>query len=368
MQYKLYRDGLKLSRLGMGVMRLPVLNGDDSKIDYSEAKKIIDQCMKSGINYYDTAYIYHEGKSEEFIGRALAEYPRNSYYIADKYYLPANPNYKDQFSQQLERLQMNYIDFYLLHGLQDNFMDEILNNGCISYFDALKKQGKIKYLGFSYHGSMSKLPEVLEAYQWDFAQIQINYYDWYFGDAKALYDILGDKEIPIIVMEPVYGGLLANLKGESGDILKEISPDRSQASWAMRWVKDLDNVQVVLSGMSDANQIQDNLNTFDDETPLTEEEHEQIKKVAKIQNSLVDVGCTDCKYCCSYCPEELDIPGLLKAYNESKIGGEWRLAGLEALPKDKLPSACSKCYLCIKHCPQKINIPEHMEKLAKILK
>ncbi|MGP8313096.1 aldo/keto reductase [Enterocloster aldenensis] len=368
MKYKTYRNGQKLSCLGMGNMRLPVINKDDSQIDFAKAKAMIDRCMESGINYYDTAFIYHGGKSEEFLGKALAEYPRESYCVADKFNMLANPDYKAQFAEQLTRLQMDYIDFYLLHGVQDAFVEGILQSGCIEYFDEMKKQGKIRAFGFSYHGSPAMLHKMLEAHSWDFVQIQLNYYDWYFGDAKELYEILEQANIPVMVMEPVHGGLLANLTEKAAGVLKKAAPEQSLASWAMRWVMDLENVQVVSSGMSDLSQLEDNLDTFGEIRPLTAEEQELIKTAAVIQHEAVAVACTACRYCCPNCPQGLDIPVLLKAYNEAKIGGAWRLSGLMVLPKDKLPSACVGCGACTEHCPQSFEIPRYMDEMKEMLK
>ncbi len=368
MQYKAYKDDIRLSRLGMGAMRLPVNAGDDSDIDYEIAKKIIDYCMSNGINYYDTAYIYHGGRSEEFMGKALAKYPRDSFYIADKFNLQADSDYRAQFAKQLERLKMEYIDFYLLHGIQDNFINEILESGCISYFDTLKKQEKIRYFGFSYHGSPEKLSEILQLYTWDFVQIQLNYYDWYFGDARKLYEILTEAGIPVMVMEPVHGGLLANLTKEAGAVLKSEEPDLSLASWAMRWVKNLDNVQVVLSGMSDRTQVSDNVKTFSEDRALTEKDYGNIEKAARMQHAAVALACTACRYCCAGCPAGLEIPLLLKAYNEAKLGGAWRLAGLDALPEERKPAACVGCGSCSRHCPQGFDIPKYMKEMKIMMK
>lgn len=235
MQYKDYRDNIKLSRLGMGVMRLPVKDGNDALIDYERAKHLIDLCMEQGINYYDTAYIYHGGKSEEFLGKALAEYPRDSFYVTDKYNFQAEPDYRKQFGEQLVRLGMERIDFYLLHGIQDHFAEAMVRNGCIAYFDEQKRQGKIRYLGFSFHGTPQMLKSLLKLYAWDFVQIQLNYYDWYFQDAKELYEILEEAGIPVMVMEPVHGGLLADLTEEAAKELLAGDTEKSQASWAMRW-------------------------------------------------------------------------------------------------------------------------------------
>ncbi|NLO83944.1 MAG: 4Fe-4S binding protein [Clostridiales bacterium] len=368
MQYKEFKDGIKLSRLGMGNMRLPIVDGDYAQIDYEKAKKIVDCCIDSGINYYDTAYIYHGGQSECFLGKALSRYPRDSYYVADKFNMMANPDFKAQFAEQLERLQMDVIDFYLLHGTDDASLQSTLDSGCIAYFDEMKKQGKIRYFGFSYHGSPALLPQMLNAYPWDFVQIQLNYYDWYFGDAKPLYEMLAEANIPVLVMEPVHGGLLANLTDEAAKPLKELAPDKSLASWAMRWVIDLDNVHVVLSGMSETAQVEDNLSTFDEALPLSSEDHTRILEAAQKQHAAVAVACTSCRYCCPDCPMGLDIPFLIKSYNDAKIGGTWRLGSLMAIEKEQWPSACIGCGECMAHCPQSFDIPEIMSEMTEMMK
>lgn len=366
MIYKEFKDGIQLSRLGMGTMRLPILDKDNAKIDYEKATKLIDDCMKQGINYYDTAYIYHGGKSEEFLGKALGKYPRENYYVTDKYNFQAEPDYRKQFKEQLSRLNMDTIDFYLLHSIQDSFVDEIIGNGCIEYFDQMKQEGKIRYLGFSFHGSPKVMKKLLLLYPWDFVQIQLNYYDWYFEDAKELYEMLVEANIPVMVMEPVHGGLLANLTEDAVKELQELNEENSIASWAMRWVMDLDCVQVVLSGMSDQNQVDDNVKTFSEAISLTVEEQEKIEKVAKIQHAAITIPCTACNYCTPNCPKELDIPKLLKCYNEAKIGGAWRVRYLKNIEKG--PAGCIGCKVCTKHCPQGFDIPAYMKELAKMLK
>ena len=366
MQYKMFKDGIQLSRLGMGVMRLPV-NGSDAEIDYEKAQAIIDAAMKSGVNYYDTAYIYHGGKSEEFLGTALSKYPRNSFYVADKYNLQAEPDYQKQFSEQFLRLKMDRIDFYLLHGIQDSFADEILNNGAISFFDSLKQDGKIRYLGFSFHGSTQMLRKILSTYSWDFVQMQLNYYDWHCGSARELYEILEQADIPVMVMEPVHGGMLANLRSEASEVLRKLDNKRSQASWAIQWVANLPQVQVVLSGMSDLNQLADNVATVSAQRTLSAEEHTVIREVALLQYAGVAVACTGCRYCCPNCPKGLDIPLLLRAYNEAKIGGAWRLTSILALDEDKRPTSCIGCGACTRHCPQSFEIPQYMKEMKQML-
>ena len=369
MKMKEYKNGISLSLLGMGNMRLPT-EGDQAgnPIDYQRASAIIDAAMAAGVNYYDTAYIYHGGKSEEFVGKALAKYPRDSYYVADKFNLEANPDYKGQFAEQLKRLNMDRIDFYLLHGIGDHSAPTFVSNGCIEYFDGLKKEGKITFLGFSFHGSPATLRELVRRYAWDFVQIQLNYYDWVFGTAKEQYDILTEAGIPVMVMEPVHGGMLAKLNENTAAMLKKAAPERSLASWAMRWVMGLDNVQVVLSGMSTMEQFEDNARTVAEYKLLTDAERKLAEDVARAYRSDVSVPCTACRYCCTDCPMGLDIPMLLAAYNESKIGGAWRLNTLKGLPEDKRPAACIGCGSCTGHCPQTIDVPKYMAEMAELMK
>lgn len=368
MSYKTFKNEIRLSRLGMGNMRLPVKMGEPGEpIDYEAAKEVIDQAMKAGINYYDTAYIYHGGKSEEFVGKALKEYPRDSYYVADKFNYQANPDYKEQFAQQLNRLEMERIDFYLIHGVQDYFIEEAISCGCISYFDQMKKEGKIRYFGFSFHGTPQALKKMLGAYSWDFVQIQLNYYDWFFESAKELYEILIEANIPIMVMEPVHGGLLADLGAEANEILKEEKPDYSIASWAIRWVKSLPGVQVILSGMSDPVQLWDNVKTISETADITETEKKSLEKAAAIVRANTAVPCTKCRYCVPNCPMELNIPLLLSQYNDAKLSGTWRLNNLESIVKEKLPSACISCGTCTGYCPQNFDIPHYMAELAEMM-
>lgn len=367
MQYKEFKDGIRLSRLGMGNMRLPVLEGKDNEIDYDKAKAVIDAAYRSGINYYDTAYIYHGGMSEVFTGKALKEYPRESYYVADKFNFQAQPDYEKQFAEQLGRLGMDYIDFYLLHGIQDNFAEDILKSGAIEYFDGLKKEGKIRYFGFSYHGNEENLLKVLAAYPWDFVQIQLNYYDWEYGNQRRLYEILAERAIPVMVMEPVHGGLLAKMNEASASLLKEADPEASLASWAMRWVMSLDNVQVVLSGMGDLEQMNDNAATFSENKNVTEKEKDLLKKAAELLRNDIAMPCTACRYCVPNCPMNLNIPELLRSYNDMKTGGAWRLVNLFGLPEESRPTACIGCGNCTAHCPQSLAIPDAMQEMAQSL-
>ena len=344
-------------------------------VDELKAQEIIDCCMSHGVNYYDTAYIYHGGKSEAVLGQALSKYPRESFYIADKFNIQANPDYQAQFSEQHTRLQTEYIDFYLLHGITDLTAGDYEACGCIPYFQEQKRMGKIRYLGFSFHGTPDCLRKLLEKYPWDFVQIQLNYYDWYEGTAKQQYEILREHGIPVMVMEPVHGGMLANLPEECLQLLPETGA--SPAAWALRFVMNLPGVAVVLSGMSDILQTEENIRTAALEYKLTDEELSRLEKISNILRKKIAVPCTGCRYCCDNCPQELDIPSLLSAYNEycdeaAALGNSdmatWRLFRLKALPEEKMPAACIGCGSCTAHCPQALDIPHYMREMAKLLK
>lgn len=368
MEKKLYKDGIALSRLGMGNMRLPIGPGGDSDIDYEKAQEIIDYGMSHGINYYDTAYVYHRGESERFVGKALAKYDRSSYCIATKFSSFASRDYKKMFEEQLQKLDKDYIDFYLLHAVENANVDFYLTSGCIEYFLEQQQKGRIKYFGFSSHADPDQLERIANHHKWDFAQLQINYYDWKYGTAKEEYQILKDREIPIVVMEPVRGGKLAELSPEATAILKEAHPDWSIASWALRFVRSLDQVQVILSGMSNMEQIQDNVNTFDDETPLSEADKEVLFRALEVFHDRLVVPCTACRYCTPDCPMNINIPEWLTLYNTYKCDGAWEIKEkAAAIESEGKPSDCIACGSCVGHCPQNIQTPEIMQELASVL-
>lgn len=368
MEMKNFKD-ISLSRLGMGNMRLPVGAGGDKDIDFDKAAAIIDYGMNNGINYYDTAYVYHGGESEKFLGKAMKKYDRDSFYVATKFSSGASRDYKKMFEEQLERLQMDHVDFYLLHAVMDANVDFYLTSGCIEYFQEQQKKGRIKYLGFSSHATPENLEKIASHHQWDFAQIQLNYYDWMYGSTEKEYEILKNHNIPIVVMEPVRGGRLAELCPEAIDILKEARPEWSPASWALRFVKSLDQVQVVLSGMSNLEQIKDNVSTFEKEEQLSEEEKAVLFKACETFHDKMVVPCTACRYCTDDCPVQINIPEWLTLYNKLKCDGAWgikeRAAEIDSVGK---PSDCVGCGACMGHCPQNINTPEIMAELAEVLK
>jgi len=366
METKLYKNQ-PISRLGMGNMRLPVGAGGDKDIDFEKAKEIIDYGMSHGITYYDTAYVYHGGESETFVGEALKEYDRDSYFVATKFNYAANPDYKAVFEEQLAKLQTDHIDFYLLHAVMDANYENYLNCGCIDYFLEQQKAGRIINLGFSSHSSPEILEKFASHHRWDFAQIQLNYFDWLYGTTQEEYAILKNHNIPIVVMEPVRGGRLAELSEEAEALLKAAHPEWSIASWALRFVRTLDQVQVILSGMSNLEQIQDNVATFDDESVLSEADRKVLFEACEVFHKKLVVPCTACRYCTGDCPMEINIPEWLKVYNAYKTDGVWALMRADGVESVGKPGDCIGCGACMGHCPQGINIPEIMSELGEAL-
>ncbi len=374
----IYKDfqGQKLSALGMGAMRLPVIDGDDARIDEAAVKEMVAYAMEKGINYYDTAWGYHAGNSELVMGRALKEYPRESFYLATKfpgYDLSNMPKVEEIFEEQLGKCQTEYFDFYLFHNVCEMNIDEYLNeeHGIYRYLMEQKKNGRIKHLGFSAHGSYEVIKRFLEAYgeSMEFCQLQINYLDWTFQNAKEKVELLKEYHIPVWVMEPVRGGSLANLTEENAAGLKALRPEESVVSWAFRFLQTIPEVTVTLSGMSNFRQLKENIETYETEKPLNEEE---MKAVAGVVDSMVRgtaVPCTACHYCTSHCPQGLDIPELLALYNEHAVSGGGFIApmALSAVPEEKQPSACVGCRSCEAVCPQQIKISEALADFVKRL-
>lgn len=369
MNYKAFQN-IKLSGLGMGNMRLPSTDpkNPSAPIDYSEAFKIIRRAYEAGINYFDTAYIYNNGESEKCLGEAMKIFPRDSFFIATKFSIDSTPDYEAVFEEQLRRLQTDYIDFYLLHCLTDANVDKYLNSGAIEYFLKQKEEGRIRYLGFSSHAGVETLRRFTSHREWDFAQLQINYYDWNYSSAKEEYQILEERNIPIIVMEPVRGGRLADLTPEANAVLKAAHPDWSIASWALKFVKSLPQVQVILSGMSTMEQLEDNLATFADGEGLSGVDREILEKACEMFKSQIQVPCTACRYCCSECPMEINIPEYMKLYNAYKVDGPWALKDASKIESQGKPSDCIGCGACTGHCPQNIEVPKIMEELADLIK
>lgn len=375
MVYREFQD-LKLSALGMGAMRLPVLDGDDSRIDEAAAGEMVDYAMGQGVNYYDTAWGYHSGNSERAMGKALGRHPRESFYLATKfpgYDLSNMPKVKEIFEKQLEKCQVSYFDFYLFHNVCEMNIDAYLDQsyGIYQYLMEQKENGRIRHLGFSAHGNLDVMKRFLEAYGkgMEFCQIQLNYLDWTFQDAKAKVELLREYNIPVWVMEPLRGGKIAQLPEKEEAILKGLRPEEGIPAWAFRFLQSIPEVTVVLSGMSDMEQLKDNVRTFEKDLPLNEKEMETLLSVA---DGMLNgrLPCTACHYCTSHCPQGLDIPSLLELYNEHSFTGGGFIApmALMATPKEKHPSACVGCRSCEAVCPQQIKISEVMKDFAEKLK
>lgn len=375
MIYKNFQD-LKLSALGMGAMRLPVVGGDDSRIDEAAAGKMVDYAMEHGVNYYDTAWGYHNGNSELVMGRALSKYPRENYYLATKfpgYDLSNMDKVEEIFEKQLEKCGVEYFDFYLFHNVCEMNIDAYLNKqyGIYEYLMKQKKQGRIRHLGFSAHGSVEVMERFLEAYGKDmeFCQIQLNYLDWSFQDAKGKVELLNQYQIPVWVMEPLRGGKLAALTEAESAKLKELRPEETIPAWAFRFLQSIPSVTMVLSGMSDMTQMQENIRTFEEDQPLNDGERKALLQLADDMLKKVALPCTACHYCVSHCPQELDIPGLLALYNEHSFTGGGFIAPMvvSTIPEDKRPNACVGCRSCEAVCPQQIKVSEAMEDFARKL-
>ena len=364
---------LTLSALGFGAMRLPVLDGKDSRIDKKETFRMVDEAMAKGINYYDTAWGYHAGNSETVMGEALAKYPRNSYYLATKFpgYDVSNmPKVKEIFEKQLEKTGVEYFDFYLFHNVCEMNINEYLDPkfGIFDYLMEQKRKGRIRHLGFSCHGEMDVLKRFLAAYgeHMEFCQIQLNWLDWEFQHGKEKVALLNEWKIPIWVMEPLRGGKLAKLDEASEKTLKSLRPDEEIPAWAFRFLLSVPGVTMILSGMSTFEQLQANLKTFEEEKPLKTEENAALSKVAERMLSRKSIPCTACHYCVSHCPQGLDIPRLISLYNEHLLtaedGGMAFIApmALMAIPEEKRPVSCLHCQSCEQVCPQQIHISDFM--------
>ena len=249
----------------------------------------------------------------------------------------------------------------------DDNIDTYLTNGCIDFFLQKQKEGEITYLGFSSHSSVKTLARFADHHQWDFAQIQLNYYDYYEGSAKKEYEVLKERNIPIMVMESVRGGRLASLNKEAEAVLKKAHPSWSIASWAFKWLKGLSQVQLCLSGMTTIDQIIDNVDTFQAEEGLSAEDEKTLLKALDLFKSSIKVPCTGCRYCTEGCPKEINIPEILKVFNEYKLDGSWALRNIKSVQTKGFPKDCINCKACTKHCPQSIRIPSIMKELTEAL-
>ena len=374
MIYKNFKD-LKLSALGMGCMRLPLADGTDANIDETKTAEMVAYAMEKGINYYDTAWGYHSGNSEIVMGNVLSKYPRENYYLATKfpgYDLSNMGKVKEIFEKQLEKCKTNYFDFYLFHNVCEMNIDAYLDESyqIHSYLMEQKQKGKIKHLGFSAHGSYDVMKRFLEKYGKDmeFCQIQLNYIDYSFQDAKSKIELLKKYQIPVWVMEPLRGGKLCKLSEEEVKPLKDFR-NIDATEWAFRFLQTIPEVTMILSGMSNLEQMKQNIATFETEKPLNKTEMQALLSVA--DGMLTGkLPCTACHYCISHCPQQLDIPRLLELYNEHNFTGGGFIAPMviSTIPKEKQTSACIGCRSCEAVCPQQIKISEAMADFTAKLK
>ncbi|MDR1872487.1 MAG: aldo/keto reductase [Deltaproteobacteria bacterium] len=369
----IYNDfqGLKLSALGYGNMRLPTL--ESGGIDLTEADKLIAYAYENGVNYFDTAYGYHGGESESFIGKSLSRFPRDTWYLASKfpgYQKRATWNPAEVFAKQLSRCGVEYFDFYLLHNVYESSFKTYTNPkfGIIDYLLEERRRGRIKRLGFSSHGGVPLLKEFLELYgsQMEFGMIEMNALDWNLRNILEKYDLIGSFGIPLWVMEPVRGGRLASLPPESEAKLKSLRPTESVAAWAFRWLETFPKVTVVLSGMSKMAEVEDNLRTFAARKPLNETEKRVYEAVIGSLARIIE--CSGCRYCVQNCPKGLDIPTLIFLYNDCRFEPSTvAKMAVDAMKPSKRPNVCVKCGNCVEVCPQIIDIPSALKKFAAIL-
>ncbi len=367
---KMEKLGVETSLLGFGCMRFPT--NAEGKIDREKAEAMMDKAIAAGVNYIDTAYPYHGGESELFVGEVLKKYDRDSFYLATKLPLWAVHSLEDVdklFNEQLTKLQTDYVDFYLMHAMNGSRWREMLEMGVVKRLEELKEEGKIRNLGFSFHDSYEAFEEIINYRDWDFCQIQLNYMDVNDQAGMKGYKLAEEKQVPLVIMEPIKGGMLANYGGDIADIFHALDKDASFASFALRWVGSLPNVKVVLSGMSTMEQVDDNLKTFGDFKPMSEEELATVDKVVNILNNRVQNGCTGCSYCMP-CPAGVNIPKNFRIWNTyhmyqnyNTVKWNWETE----MPDSERANKCIECGMCESICPQALQIREDLKRVMEDL-
>lgn len=361
----------EVSLLGLGTMRLPcktpLKREANPLISYEKGQNLVDLAFENGVNYYDTAYMYHQGKSEKFIGTALKKYPRDSYFLADKlpiWLCPKKSDMEKVFQKQLARCDVDYFDFYLLHSLNKENFEKCEKFGAYDFLLKKREEGRIKNIGFSFHGTIEDLKNIVAAHKWDFAQIQMNYLDWKNQNAEEQYNILTEAGIPVIVMEPVRGGKLADVSPDIEEMFKRAKPVSSVASWAISFVASHPNVITILSGMNSSEQMLDNLGTLTDFKPMSDTEMKICANAAAIMNKSAIIPCTGCDYCAD-CPKGVKISSIFSIYNKAATDEITKEQGRELYNKiDIKADACISCGKCAGHCPQFIKIPEKIKEVS----
>lgn len=369
-----------MKKLAFGMMRLPVLDeNDDSSVDFEQVNKMADLFIDKGFTFFDTAFPYHMGNSEIAFRKAVVErYPKESYVIADKlplFLITSEDQLEPIFSKQLERTGVECFDYYLLHNVSGFSEPGFLDVDSFAFANKKKEEGKIKHLGMSTHGNAEYLDTLLTMHpEMEFVLLQINYLDWESEgvESRKCYEVACKHNKPVLVMEPLKGGFLADVPPEAEKLMKDYNPDASVISWALRFVASLDNVCMILTGASSLKQLEENIEDFENFTPLNDEEYKIIDEVREIINSNITVECTKCKYCLDACPEDINIPKIFDLYNAEKINdiGDWTPVGNAYVNYSKIPGAglasdCTECGMCVEECPQHIDIPEVMKDVVK---
>ncbi len=371
MEYRnIEKLGETVSLLGFGVMRLPKCGPAEEDIDYEPAKAMLDKALAEGVNYLDTAYPYHNGASEKFLGKALAGRPRESYHLATKlpvFIIKTREDAERIFNEQLARLQTDYIDFYLLHGLDSELWQTVESLDLHGFVKQKKAEGKIRHIGFSFHDEPEHLETICAAYDdWDFAQIQLNYLDWELYKSKEQYEILQKHGLPIVIMEPVRGGMLAEVGPKAAAVLDAARPGKSPASWAIRYAASFPEVMTVLSGMSNMAQLEDNLAAMQPFEPMTAGDKTALDSALSALKETAAIPCTGCRYCMP-CPQGVNIPGLFWLFNGSaRNGGPEAFAAAYRWVGDwEKPQNCIDCGACESICPQHLPIPALLRRVDR---
>lgn len=375
MKYRaMMKTGERISLLGFGTMRLPVTGGVFSKVNEAETIRMIRSAIDRGVNYVDTAYMYHDGASEVAVGKALKDGYREKVFLADKMpvWMAKDEAGVDRiFNEQLKRLDVERFDMYLIHNISSRVWKRAQKFNTLDYLEKKRAEGRLKYIGFSFHDDFEVFQEVIEAYPWDFCQIQLNYMDENFQAGVKGLKLAGSLNIPVVIMEPLKGGKLTDALPQSiQDYWAQAPVRRTPAEWALRWVADFPEVLCVLSGMTGMEQVDENIRILGDAEPnsLTEAEQRIIRNVADEYNKLVQYSCTGCKYCMP-CPADINIPDVIQRYNDwfvfeknEKIKRDFNIW----VPEKARPSACRDCKACESHCPQNLPVSEVMKKAREI--
>jgi predicted aldo/keto reductase-like oxidoreductase len=366
----------EISLLGFGLMRLPLLHPQKPDIDQEQAQAMVDRALAAGVNYFDTAYVYHAGLSESFAGQALSRHPRDSYNLATKlptWEITSPAAAESIFHEQLKKCRVEYFDFYLLHNLNADHYRLVREHGIYEIMLRKKQQGFIRRLGFSFHDHTSLLQQIADDYDWDFGQIQLNYIDWEDLNSRRQYKILRERNLPVVVMEPVRGGALATLPPQAAALLQAVDHEASLASWAIRYAASLPGVLTVLSGMSNLAQMEDNLQTMNNFRPISEDELDLLSAVATVYRSAGVIPCTACRYCLD-CPMGVNIPRVFAVYNlyrtlptkDQALAARLFSNHYRALTISEQAHNCVACGQCGPRCPQGIDIPEQMRMIAAL--